>query len=103
MTNTDARHPYQDASLSPEQRVDDLLSRMDVADKAGMLFHTMVGFGDPEESNPTFGIPSVASMVRRRRMTHFNILGAAPTGKPSVFARLQAAYEAEAAKGMAGA
>jgi len=80
-STTEARLPYQDATLSTEQRVDDLLSRMEVADKAGMLFHTMVGFGDPEESNPTFGIPSVASMVRRRRMNHFNILGAAPTGR----------------------
>ncbi|MGN6126798.1 MAG: glycoside hydrolase family 3 protein [Humibacter sp.] len=80
-TEQQARFPYQDASLGVDQRVDDLLSRMDAADKAGMLFHTMVAFGDPEESNPTFGIPSAASMVRKRRMNHFNILGAAPSGR----------------------
>ena len=83
MTQTEklVQSPYQDASLPVEQRVDDLLSRMTTADKVGMLFHTMVAFGDPEESNPTFGIPSAASMVRKRRMNHFNILGAAPTGR----------------------
>lgn len=80
-TERDVRFPYQDASLPVEQRVDDLLGRMDTADKAGMLFHTMVMYGDPEEGNPTFGIPSAGSMVRKRRMNHFNLLGAAPNGR----------------------
>ncbi|GAB3389739.1 glycoside hydrolase family 3 N-terminal domain-containing protein [Humibacter soli] len=85
MTTTDteqqARFPYQDASLSVDQRVDDLLSRMEIADKAGMLFHTMVSLGDPTEGNPMFGLPSAESMVRKRRMNHFNILGATPGGR----------------------
>jgi beta-glucosidase len=72
--------PYQDAALPVEQRVDDLLSRMDLADKAGVMFHTMVAIGDPSEGNPTFGIPSVQSMIRKRRMNHFNLLGSAPGG-----------------------
>lgn len=76
-----ARFPYQDASLPVAQRVEDLLSRMDAADKAGMFFHTMIAYGDPTESNPTFGIPSAVSMVRKRRMTHFNIIGAAGDGR----------------------
>ncbi|WP_243064246.1 glycoside hydrolase family 3 protein [Humibacter sp. RRB41] len=81
MTTERTLFPYQDASLSVDQRVGDLLSRMDVADKAGMLFHTMVAFADPSESNPMFGIPSAESMLRKRRMNHFNILGAAPSGR----------------------
>lgn len=84
MTNEtlrDVRFPYQDASLSMEQRVEDLLARMDVADKAGMLFHTMVSFGDPAVGNPVFGLPSAVAMVRNRRMNHFNLLGAAPDGR----------------------
>ncbi|MFD6700048.1 MULTISPECIES: glycoside hydrolase family 3 protein [unclassified Microbacterium] len=81
MTDNEVRFPYQDASLDIEQRVDDLLSRMDAADKVGMLFHTMVSFGDPAESNPTFGIPSAHSMIRKRRMNHFNLLGSAPDGR----------------------
>lgn len=75
------RFPYQDASLSVDQRVEDLLARMELADKAGMLFHTMVVYGDPGEGNSAFGIPSAESMVRKRRMTHFNLLGAAPDGR----------------------
>lgn len=80
-TETRVRFPFQDASLALEQRVDDLLSRMDAADKAGMLFHMMVAVGDPAKGNPSFGIPSVLAMVRNRRMNHFNLLGAAPTGR----------------------
>lgn len=80
-TRTEARFPYQDASLAVDQRVEDLLARMDVADKAGMLFHTMVTFGDPGVGNRAFGIPSAVAMVRNRRMNHFNILGAAPSGR----------------------
>ncbi|GAA2872578.1 glycoside hydrolase family 3 protein [Microbacterium arabinogalactanolyticum] len=81
MTDTEVRFPYQDAALDIEQRVEDLLGRMDAADKAGMLFHTMVGIGDPSEGNPTFGLPSAHSMIRKRRMNHFNLLGSAPSGR----------------------
>ncbi|MBS1905860.1 MAG: glycoside hydrolase family 3 C-terminal domain-containing protein [Actinobacteria bacterium] len=81
MTDTEVRFPYQDASLDTEQRVEDLLGRMDAADKAGLLFHTMVSLDDPAEPNPTYGIPSLHSMVRKRRMNHFNLLGSAPDGR----------------------
>lgn len=81
MTDDEVRFPYQDASLPVDQRVDDLLSRMDAADKAGMLFHTMAMYADPEEGNTAFGIPSIGSMIRKRRMNHFNLLGSAPQGR----------------------
>jgi len=81
-TNTDeTRFPYQDPAVPIERRVEDLLSRMELADKVGMLFHTLIAFGDPSEGNPTFEIPSAESMIRKRRMTHFNVLGAAPDGR----------------------
>ena len=80
-TRVEARFPYQDQALSIDQRVEDLLARMELADKAGMLFHTMVSFGDPAAANPTFGLPSAVAMVRNRRMNHFNLLGAAPGGR----------------------
>lgn len=75
------RCPYQDPSLAVDQRVEDLLSRMDRADKAGAMFHMMVAVGDPSRGNPAFGIPSLRAMIGNRRMTHFNLLGAAPTGR----------------------
>jgi beta-glucosidase len=79
--DTQNRFPYQDASLGIDQRVDDLISRMELADKIGLFFHTMVSYGDPEAENPVFGIESAVKMIRGRRMNHFNILGAVEGGK----------------------
>nr|WP_254700893.1 glycoside hydrolase family 3 N-terminal domain-containing protein [Curtobacterium pusillum] len=67
--------------MSIDQRVDDLIARMDPADKAGMLFHMMVAVGEHSSGNSAFGIPSLVAMVRNRRMSHFNLLGEAPSGR----------------------
>ena len=37
--------PYQDPQLAVDQRVDDLLDRMTLEDKAGMLFHSVYAPG----------------------------------------------------------
>lgn len=71
-------YPYLDPALPPIQRADDLVSRMPLEDKAGLLFHTMIGMG-PNGSlagaNDDFGLPSTEEFVLGRRMTHFNLLG----------------------------
>ncbi|MDR1393767.1 MAG: glycoside hydrolase family 3 C-terminal domain-containing protein [Bifidobacteriaceae bacterium] len=69
-------HPYQDSTLSPSQRANDLLSRLDLEDKAGLMFQTMVSYGPLDQRNPAFGLPSLASMVVKRRLNHFNLIGA---------------------------
>jgi beta-glucosidase len=71
-------HPYLDPALSPEQRADDLLSRMLLEDKAGQLFHSQIGMGTDgtlSDADPAFGLPSTDDLVLQRRMTHFNLLG----------------------------
>lgn len=75
-----AGYPYQDPSLTVEQRVEDLLARLPLEEKVALLFHTIVGPGDPEESHPLFGTPSVRQLIGSG-MTHFNILGSAPDGR----------------------
>ena len=71
-------HPYLDPGLSPEQRAEDLLSRMSLEDKAGQLFHSQIGMGPGStlaDADPAFGLPSTEDLVLGRRMTHFNLLG----------------------------
>jgi len=78
-TNT-ATFPYQDSVLPVNQRVDDLLSRMTLEDKAGLMFHDMVMVGGggtlagPE--NPLHK-PATETAIRGLRMRHFNLLGSA--------------------------
>ncbi|MWB98504.1 glycoside hydrolase family 3 protein [Agromyces seonyuensis] len=72
---------WLDASLPVETRVELLLAEMTLEEKAGLFFHTMIGIGDLESGNPAFGLPSAVDFVEQRHLTHFNLLGAAPTGR----------------------
>src|SRR4051812_43010050 len=75
--------PYLDRALSPEQRTEDLLSRMSLEDKAGQLFHSQIGMGPRgtlSGADPAFGLPSTEDLVLGRRMTHFNLLGVVEDG-----------------------
>ncbi len=67
--------PYQDPSLSVEQRVEDLLARMELEDKAGLLFHPLGNIGKFDD--PGFlGMPSMRTLFNKR-INHANILMAA--------------------------
>src|SRR3712207_1309006 len=51
---------YRDPARPTEVRIEDLLSRMTLPEKAGMLFHDMVVVGDGgrlSEGDPAFGLP----------------------------------------------
>jgi beta-glucosidase len=67
------------AATAIDQRVDDLLDRMTLAEKAGMLFQTMivVGSGDLSEPNSAFGVQSAQHMITNQLITHFNVIRAA--------------------------
>ena len=67
---------YRNAKLDVEQRVDDLLDRMSLAEKAGMLFQTMIviGSGDLSEPSSTFGIDSAEHMINTQALSHFNLV-----------------------------
>src|SRR3954453_10603773 len=70
--------PYQDPQLPVEQRVEDLLRRMSLADKAGLMFHDMVVIG-PDGSlvgeDNMIRRPATVDAVTGLRMNHFNLLG----------------------------
>jgi beta-glucosidase len=73
--------PWLDASLPVADRVELLLADMTVEEKAGLFFHTMITVGELDEANPAFGTPSAREFIDTKRMTHFNLLGAAPSGR----------------------
>lgn len=81
--NTDpasrADRPWLDAGLPLDARVDLLLTQMTLEEKAGLFFHTMIAIGELDQPNPAFASPSAVDFIEHRHMTHFNLLGAAPT------------------------
>src|SRR4051812_40053300 len=90
--------PYEDPRLPIEQRVEDLLSRMTLEEKCGLMFHTIIALnpdGTLVEGNGPFGPMSTSDMVQGKLMSHFNVTGGA---QPRVMAewhnRLQEMAEA---------
>ncbi len=72
--------PYRDGSLPVGRRVEDLLGRMTLEDKAGLMFHSIAGPGDLDAPHPIFGPPSISELITSGRMNHFNIYGASGQG-----------------------
>ncbi len=73
--------PYEDIRLPIEERVADLLSQMTLEEKAGLMFHTMIGMNMDgtlvEEFGPFNPIPT-SELVAGRLINHFNVYQVAP-------------------------
>ena len=75
---------YEDSRESVEARTEDLISQMNIEEKAGMLFIQMTILGEDGELNeiPSLTSPfsllleTTSSMVAAKLMNHFNILQA---------------------------
>ncbi|MPQ96588.1 glycoside hydrolase family 3 protein [Modestobacter sp. I12A-02628] len=67
--------PYEDARRTPEERVADLLPRLSMPEKAGLLFHTIIGVGTPGEHDAPAGISphSTRELVGERLINHLNV------------------------------
>lgn len=68
--------PYEDPTLPVAERVADLLGRMSLAEKAGLMIHTVVsptvdGYLDGDPLAP--GRPSIDEMIGARSVTHLNV------------------------------
>ena len=81
---TDAPEPdhavYRDPIRPTDERLEDLLTRMTLPEKAGMLFQDMIVIGDGgqlSEGDPAFGLMATERAIEQLHITHFNLLGAA--------------------------
>ncbi|MGW8502685.1 glycoside hydrolase family 3 protein [Streptomyces sp. CLCI03] len=89
---------YRDAALPVGRRVEDLLSRMTLEEKAGQLFHSMLMMnadGTPVTETDGSMLPfTTPELIEDRFLTHFNLLG---TYGPREMARWQNAVQEMAA------
>lgn len=70
--------PYEDHRLSPLERTEDLLSRLSLEEKAGVMFHTVIETGPAGSLLETPGNISkspTSTVVLGKLMNHFNIHG----------------------------
>ena len=74
MIEVDSTLPYRNPNLTITERVDDLLGRMTLEDKAAVMFQPILGFGDFDGPG-LFGLPSPRVLLDRR-INHFNVLQA---------------------------
>lgn len=72
--SSEALYPYQDPTLSPMQRAEDLLRRLPLEDRVGLMFQPLAGVGDFDAPGP-IGYPSTRTLFERK-INHFNTLQA---------------------------
>lgn len=84
---------YEDPTQPIEARVEDLLAQMTVAEKAGLMFQTMVGMDVGGGGIPW--LPTAQEHLTGRQMNHFNVIGSASAREMADWQnRMQAAAEA---------
>lgn len=73
--------PYEDKRVPIDERIEDLLDQMTLPEKAGLMFHTMIGMNQDgtlvEEPTP-FSPVSTTGMVAGKLINHLNVLEIAP-------------------------
>lgn len=89
---------YRDRRLSPADRTEDLLGRLSLEEKAGLMFHTVIESGPGGSLVETTGALSkspTSTVVLDKRMNHFNVHG---LGTPREAARWANALQRLAAQ-----
>lgn len=69
-------NPYENPRLSVEERISDLVPRLSLPEKAGLMLHTIAGVpadGDLHAPSPRSDRPHVVDMVLRDNLSHFNV------------------------------
>ncbi len=72
--------PYEDPRRPIGERVEDLLARMTLEEKAGMMFHTWMGMnedGSLQEASGPLSRHSSSNLVMNQHINHFNVYAVA--------------------------
>jgi beta-glucosidase len=75
--------PYENPGLDAETRAADLLTRMSLGEKAGLLFHAMItmdGGGGLAEAGSPFQPVATSRLVSDLAISHFNLVGGESAG-----------------------
>ncbi len=85
--------PYEDSRRPIEERIADLLSQMTLEEKAGLMFHSMIGMnqdGSLLEEDSMLRSVSTSNLIVRRLINHFNVYAVAdPKPMATWYNRLQ--------------
>lgn len=68
--------PYEDPRLSPAERTDDLLARLSLPEKVGLMFQTVIEMGEGGsllEAPGRISKSATSTVVVRKAMSHFNV------------------------------
>ena len=78
LNGNDRMDPFEDPRLTVDERVSDLLSRLSLEEKVGLMFHTVIETG---VDGTVLEVPGAISksgtsdVVLRKHLTHFNVHG----------------------------
>jgi beta-glucosidase len=96
LNGNDRMDPFEDPRLTVEERVADLLQRLSLEEKVGLMFHTVIEAGADGTVKETPGAISksgTSDVVLRKHLTHFNVHA---LGDPRMAARWHNALQAVA-------
>lgn len=75
--------PFEDPRRSPEERTEDLLGRLSLAEKVGLMFHTVIETGPDGtllEGPGAISKSGTEDVVLAKHMNHFNVHGLESAG-----------------------
>ena len=76
LNGNDRMDPFEDPRLPVEERVEDLLSRLSLKEKVGLMFHTVIeagADGTVKEAPGAISKSGTSDVVLRKHLTHFNV------------------------------
>jgi beta-glucosidase len=72
---------FEDKNLSINKRVEDLINKLNIQEKIGLMFQTMSAYYPIDKEYSQLGLPSLEYMVKELKINHFNLIGSFNTAE----------------------